>query len=98
MPNRHTLGHRCGIMRRAGPGRTLRHSPTLASVCPLRANTPPSFARNGTKCPGLVKSLGPFASSASERAVSALSCAEMPVVTPAERRRSRRTGGGCAVS
>ncbi len=55
---------------------------TLASVCPTRFKTPPGFASSGKICPGLLKSVGLEFGSTSTFIVAALSCAEMPVVTP----------------
>jgi hypothetical protein len=56
--------------------------PSDASVWPIRASVPPSTARRGTMCPGRLKSCAVDAGSASLRAVSARSCAEIPVVVP----------------
>ena len=56
------------------------YSPTAASVCPLLFLTPPGVYRNGTTCPGRVKSSAPAFGSLNNLAVYARSCAEMPVV------------------
>jgi hypothetical protein len=55
---------------------------TPASVCPLRASTPPCCARSGNTCPGRIKSLAVVAGSARARKVAARSAAEIPVLVP----------------
>jgi hypothetical protein len=57
-----------------------KHSPTAASVWPLLTGVPPTVYLSGTICPGLVKSLS-SSLVASNLAVYARSCAEIPVVT-----------------
>ena len=54
---------------------------TIASVCPARTKTPPSLARKGNICPGRAKSSGLIAGSITAFTVSALSAAEIPVLT-----------------
>jgi hypothetical protein len=57
---------------------------TVASVCPFRSLTPPTFARNGNTWPGRRK-LAPVAVfAASVVQVRARSCADMPVVVKGE--------------
>ena len=55
---------------------------TLASVCPRRSKTPPSFARMGKMCPGMAMLLTVVAGSIMVLIVRARSSAEIPVVTP----------------
>lgn len=60
------------------------HRSTPDSVCPRRVRTPPGRARSGTMCPGREKDEGEeILEDASARAVSALSCADIPVVRKA---------------
>eukprot|EP00967_Tisochrysis_lutea_P136881 scaffold244771_cov26-Tisochrysis_lutea.AAC.2 len=69
----------------AGCSPARRQRSPEASVCPSRSSTPPSLARSGKTCPGLLKSLGPLFGSASARIVLARSAAEMPVEVPSFR-------------
>ena len=55
---------------------------TAASVCPALTSTPPSFALRGNTWPGVARSLGPDNGFIAVEIVNALSCAEIPVVTP----------------
>ena len=64
---------------------------TAASVCPSRASTPLSFARNGNMCPGRWKSLAFASCLASRTLVVARSVALIPVVIPFGFVQSRQT-------
>ena len=55
---------------------------TEPSVCPALTITPPSFARSGKMCPGLVRSDGFASFFMAVNTVVALSAADIPVVTP----------------
>ena len=55
---------------------------TAASVCPALTSTPPSLAFNGKTWPGVAISAWFLLESIAVETVSALSCADIPVVTP----------------
>ena len=75
-PSSLTTSHSVAAGRRPAS----RARSTAASVWPARRSTPPSAARSGKTCPGLVRSSGEVRGSASSRMVCARSAAEMPVV------------------
>ena len=70
----------------AGSKPAKRAKSMAASVCPVLLKTPPSLAFNGKMCPGLAKSNGLVSFLIKACMVSALSAAEIPVVTPFPRR------------
>ena len=59
------------------------HKSILPSVCPVRTNTPPSFAINGNICPGRTSSTGLEIGFANILIVSSLSFALIPVAASA---------------
>mmetsp|Transcript_26687 Transcript_26687/g.58502 ORF Transcript_26687/g.58502 Transcript_26687/m.58502 type:complete len:240 (-) Transcript_26687:1391-2110(-) len=73
-----TISHSTPARER--PARCARSTP--ASVCPSRDNTPPSTARNGKMCPGLLKSASVVFISASRFIDLERSIELIPVVIP----------------
>src|SRR5439155_723808 len=67
-------------MTPAGYSPAIRAMSTDASVCPVRASTPPVRERSGNMCPGRSRSEGRVAGSMAASTVAARSAAEMPVL------------------